>query len=55
MGRHADALDYRRDAPEGINLCAYVGPPRLFGQFLAYNLYRWRSSCARARSLAFLA
>jgi len=41
MGRHGDALAYRRDAPEGINLCAYVGPPRLFGQFLAYNLYRW--------------
>lgn len=41
MGRHADALDYRADAPKGINLYAYDTTPRLFGQFLAYNLYRW--------------
>jgi len=41
MGRHADALDYRMDAPKGINLYAYDTTPRLFGQFLAYNLYRW--------------
>jgi len=43
MGRHADALDYRADAPKGLNLYAYNTTPRLFGQFLAYNLYRWES------------
>jgi phosphonate transport system permease protein len=41
MGRHADALDYRADAPRGLNLYAYDTVPRLYGQFLAYNLYRW--------------
>jgi len=41
MGRHADALDYRADAPRGLNLYAYDTAPRLYGQFLAYNLYRW--------------
>jgi phosphonate transport system permease protein len=41
MGRHADALDYRRDAPRGLNLYAYDTTPRLYGQFLAYGLYRW--------------
>lgn len=41
MGRHADALDYRADAPQGLNLYAYDTAPRLFGQFLAYSLYRW--------------
>ena len=41
MGRHADTLDYRADAPKGLNLYAYDTTPRLFGQFLAYNLYRW--------------
>lgn len=41
MGRHADALDYRPDAPNGLNLYAYDTAPRLYGQFLAYNLYRW--------------
>jgi len=41
MGRHADALDYRLDAPRGVNLYAYDTTPRLYGQFLAYNLYRW--------------
>ena len=41
MGRHADALDYRADAPRGLNLYAYDTTPRLFGQFLAYSLYRW--------------
>jgi phosphonate transport system permease protein len=41
MGRHADALDYRMDAPQGVNLYAYDTVPRLYGQFLAYNLYRW--------------
>ena len=41
MGRHADALDYCPDAPTGLNLYAYDTTPRLYGQFLAYGLYRW--------------
>jgi phosphonate transport system permease protein len=41
MGRHADALEYRLDAPKGVNLYAYETVPRLYGQFLAYVLYRW--------------
>lgn len=41
MGRHADALEYRLDAPAGFNLYAYETVPRLYGQFLAYILYRW--------------
>jgi phosphonate transport system permease protein len=41
MGRHADTLDYRADAPKGLNLYAYDTTPRLYGQFLAYCLYRW--------------
>lgn len=41
MGRHADALDYRPDAPRGMNLYCYETVPRLYGQFLAYALYRW--------------
>jgi hypothetical protein len=41
LGRHADALPYRPDAPRGINLYAYETVPRLYGQFLAYALYRW--------------
>ena len=41
MGRHADALPYRADAPRGLDLYAYETVPRLYGQFLAYLLYRW--------------
>ena len=41
LGRHADALPYRADAPRGLNLYAYETLPRLYGQFLAYALYRW--------------
>jgi phosphonate transport system permease protein len=41
MGRHADALEYRPDAPTGLNLYSYETVPRLYGQFLAYMLYRW--------------
>ncbi|WP_342154133.1 ABC transporter permease [Methylorubrum sp. SB2] len=41
MGRHADGLAYRLDAPKGLNLYAYETLPRLYGQFLAYLLYRW--------------
>lgn len=41
MGRHADGLEYRLDAPRGANLYAYETVPRLYGQFMAYMLYRW--------------
>jgi phosphonate transport system permease protein len=41
LGRHADALAYRADAPRGLNLYLYETLPRLHGQFLAYALYRW--------------
>ena len=42
MGRHADALDYRPDAPTGRSTSTPTRPlPRLYGQFLAYLLYRW--------------
>jgi phosphonate transport system permease protein len=41
LGRHADVLPYRPDAPRGLNLYAYETVPRLYGQFLAYALYRW--------------
>ena len=41
MGRHADAIPYRPDAPTGVNLYAYETLPRLYGQFLALLLYRW--------------
>lgn len=41
MGRHADELAYRPDAPKGLNLYCYETVPRLYGQFLAYMLYRW--------------
>jgi phosphonate transport system permease protein len=41
LGRHADTLDYRADAPKGLDLYAYDAAPRLYGQFLAYCLYRW--------------
>jgi phosphonate transport system permease protein len=41
MGRHADDLDYRPDAPRGLNLYCYETVPRLYGQFLAYVFYRW--------------
>ena len=41
MGRHADTIRYRPDAPRGLNLYAWETLPRLYGQFLAYALYRW--------------
>ena len=42
MGRHADALACRRDAPgRGLDLYAYETLPRLYGQFLALVLYRF--------------
>ena len=40
MGRHADTLALRPDAPRGIDLYAYKIVPGLYGQFLAYILYR---------------
>ena len=41
MGQQADALPYRADAPRGTDLYFYETLPRLYGQFLAYVLYRW--------------
>lgn len=41
LGRHADALAYRADAPRGANPYLYETVPRLYGQFLAYAPYRW--------------
>ena len=41
MGRHADVLEYRPDAPRGADLYLFETVPRLYGQFLAYVLYRW--------------
>jgi phosphonate transport system permease protein len=41
LGRQADELDFRADAPKGGNLYFYETTPRLYGQFLAYMLYRW--------------
>ncbi len=41
LGRQADGLAFRADAPEGANLYLYETTPRLYGQFLAYMLYRW--------------
>ena len=41
MGRHADTLELRRDAPRGLDLYAFEAVPRLFGQFTALVLYRY--------------
>jgi len=41
LGRHADQLQLRVDAPRGANLYFYQTTPSLYGQFLAYLLYRW--------------
>ena len=41
LGRHADSLEQRRDAPKGVDLYAFEVVPRMYGQFLAYILYRW--------------
>jgi phosphonate transport system permease protein len=41
LGRQADELAFRPDAPNGINLFFFETTPRLYGQFLAYMLYRW--------------
>jgi phosphonate transport system permease protein len=41
LGRQADQLPLRVDAPRGANLYFYQTTPTLYGQFLAYLLYRW--------------
>jgi phosphonate transport system permease protein len=41
LGRQTDELTFRADAPGGANLYFYETTPRLYGQFLAYMLYRW--------------
>src|SRR5258708_28449689 len=41
MGGDGGGLDYRPDGPSGLNLYAYDTAPRLYGQFVAYCLYRW--------------
>ena len=42
MGRHADALTYRSDAPRRqMDLYAFETLPRLYGQFMALVLYRY--------------
>ena len=41
LGRQTDELAFRADAPEGLNLYFFDTTPRLYGQFLAYMLYRW--------------
>ena len=41
LGRQADQLALRVDAPKGANLYFYQTTPTLYGQFLAYVLYRW--------------
>jgi phosphonate transport system permease protein len=41
VGRQADGLPLRADAPKGFNLYAYELTPRIYGQFLADLLYRW--------------
>ena len=40
-GRQADEIEYRADAPRGLDLFGYETLPRLYGAFLAYGLYRW--------------
>lgn len=41
LGRQTDELAFRADAPRGANLYLFETTPRLYGQFLAYMLYRW--------------
>lgn len=41
LGRQADQLKLRADAPKGASLYFYQTTPTLYGQFLAYLLYRW--------------
>lgn len=41
IGRYADELPARPDAPKGVNLYAYDIVPRVYSQFLAFLFYRW--------------
>ncbi len=41
MGRHADNVRYRPDAPRGLDLYCWETVPRLYGQFMALVLYRY--------------
>ncbi len=41
IGRHSNALILRPDAPRGLNRYAYEVTPRVYGNFLAFLLYRW--------------
>lgn len=41
VGRHANELERRADAPSGVNLYFYEVTPRVYGQFLAFLFYRW--------------
>lgn len=41
VGRHANELERRPDAPRGVNLYFYEVMPRVYGQFLAFLFYRW--------------
>jgi phosphonate transport system permease protein len=40
-GRHADTVRLRPDAPRGLDRYGYEILPRVYGQFLAFLLYRW--------------
>ena len=41
IGRYADRLALRPDAPRGLDLYGYEVVPRIYGQFLAFLFYRW--------------
>ncbi|MBM3604392.1 MAG: ABC transporter permease [Alphaproteobacteria bacterium] len=41
LGRQADGLAFRADAPQGLTLWGWEIVPRLFGPFVALCLYRW--------------
>jgi phosphonate transport system permease protein len=40
LGRQADAMRPRPDGPRGLDLYAWEMTPLLYGQFMAYALYR---------------
>jgi phosphonate transport system permease protein len=41
LGRQTDQMAFRHDAPKAADLYFYETTPRLYGQFLAFMLYRW--------------
>lgn len=41
VGRTAETMPLRADAPRGLNLYGYEVLPRVYGQFLAFLFYRW--------------